>query len=131
MYRHFLLIASLFLLPLNGADNTFLDSQNYNHGYCPDCNTSPCDCPAVPYKSCPQKEGTCPDAPVYNPDVKACYPDDENSACTEQCPPCDPCAPIARKHSGISICAVGLVLVALAAGAAVIVTSNNGSSSGN
>ena|GEM_PF-2207948 len=139
-YTIIMLIATAFFAPVRAADNTFLDYQNYNHGYCPQCNGYPCSCPSKPYQSCPQDVEDCPDAPVYNDNIQPCYkgqdcglcedPVEETELCADECPPpCDPCAPVCGTTSGFSIAAVGLALIAIGAGAVVIVTSNNGSSS--
>lgn len=126
------------------TNNTFLDYQNYNHGYCPDCNSCPCNCPAQPYQSCPLPQDNCPNAQPYNQNIQPCYPNSTpscpscpnhqsqacpQSPCQVSCPlpPCDPGAPIAGTNTGVSICAIGISLLAVGAAAALIVTSNNGS----
>lgn len=91
---------------LTAADSTFLDYQNYNHGYCPECSCYPCRCD-VP---CPE-EAPCDPCPVPNP-----------------CNPCDPCAPVCGTECGVSICAIGIGLAAVAAAAAIIIASGNGGS---
>ena len=79
--------------------------QNFNHGYCPSCDCTPC---------C----GTCnssEDEGAY------CAP------CGDLCEP--PCAPICGTQCGISICAIGIAVAAVVAAAAIIIASGNGSSS--
>lgn len=87
---------------LSAASNTFLDYQNYNHGYCPTCNCEPCTCgsPQPPPPPCPEPGG-----------------------------PCDPCAPVCGTECGVSICAIGVGVAAVAAAAAIIVTSSSGNRS--
>ncbi|NGX55752.1 MAG: hypothetical protein KR126chlam2_01394 [Chlamydiae bacterium] len=74
------------------------DYQNYNHGYCPECSCTPCECQSA----------------------------DQSSPCP---PACDPCASACGADCGISMCALGIGLAALAAAAAIIVSSGNGSTS--
>lgn len=113
------------------ASNTFIDYQNYNHGYCPECNCYPCRCDGTcpptednpnPCPSCPSGKcsaGELPPPPVGDGEKKEC------NVC-KQPNPCDP-APVCGTNCGISLCWVGLAIAGVAAAAAIIVTSNNGS----
>lgn len=104
---------------LHAADTPFLNYQNYNHGYCPECNCAPCGC-AQPPAPVPAP----PPGAVPPPPPAACAP------CQQQpCSPCDPCAPVCGAECGVSICAIGVGIAALAAAAAIIVASGSGSSS--
>lgn len=112
-----------------------LDYQNYNHGYCPTCDG--------PLGSCNCGTPTPPPPPVnpppaypsyyYNPvppaPVPACATGTCGGAPIEEVDdaPCAPCAGASGVNCGISICALGILLIALAAGAAIIVSSGNGS----
>ncbi|MEZ5315659.1 MAG: hypothetical protein R3E91_05595 [Chlamydiales bacterium] len=57
-----------------------------------------------------------------------------SSSCSSNCShpsrkiSCDPCAPICGTKCGISICAIGVAIVAIAGAAAIILVSGNGSS---
>ncbi len=88
--------------PLTASSNTFLDYQNYNHGYCPDCNCSPCKCGAC--------ESSDPAAP---------------STCAKP-NPCAPPATTCATECGISLWCIGIGLAALITAAVLIVGSNNG-----
>lgn len=118
-------IISTFLSPkLVAANDTFFDYQNYNHGYCPDCNYYPCRCDTgyTPCPTCPNS--TVPPAP-YPQDPDAC----PNGACGTCNDVCDPGAPVCKSTCGISICAIAVAIAAVAAAAAIIVGSSNGSGS--
>lgn len=98
---------------LSAASNTFLDYQNYNHGYCPDCNCAPCNCgqpPACEDPGAPQCEAPC------NPCAAG-------APCA---PPCDPCAPVCGAECGISWCAIAVGVAALVAAAVIILTAGHG-----
>ncbi len=95
-------LVTLFLLfgtPLSAADNPFLDYQNYNHGYCPECDCAPCACGDPAPAPCAASGGAC-----------------------------DPCAPVCGTECGVSICAIGVVVAAIAGAAAIIIVSGSGSS---
>lgn len=86
---------------LSASNTAYADYQNYNQGYPPAVapgGPTPCG------------------APVYGPGPCA------------TCGPCDPCAPVCGTDCGVSICAIGLGVVAVAAAAAIIIASGNGSS---
>lgn len=107
--------------------STYIDYQNFNHGYCPTCNCYPCACapqqyppppPPIPGGLPPTGPIPC-GAPARGPGPCAtCGP----------CAPCDPCAPVCGTDCGVSICAIAVAVVAVAAAAAIIVASGNGSS---
>lgn len=102
---------------LHAADSTFLDYQNYNHGYCPECSCYPCCC----------QGGSCDAAPT---DCAA--PCAQPTPCAAPCnvpTPCAPCAPVCGTECGISICAIGIAIAAVAAAGAIIIASSNGGSS--
>jgi len=82
-------------------DDTFIDYQNYNHGYCSTCSNAPCGCGE------PCSDEGCP--PVVNP--------------------CDPCAPVCGTECGISVCAIAVAIAAVAAAAAIVISSGDGGSS--
>jgi len=92
-----------FGMTLSAADNTYMDYQNYNHGYCSECNCAPCGCDQ-------------PCAPLCD-------------ACQQPCNSCDPCAPVCGAECGISLCAIGIGVAAVAVAAALIIASGSGSSS--
>ena len=123
------------LIPLRAANDTFMDYQNYNHGYCPDCNCYPCKC--KPYSNVPSC-ATCDDDDEDDCDDECedCDDDDEcDEECDEdedECDDCeapDPCNPasVCGTNCGISICWIGLGIAGIATAAAIIVGSNNGS----
>ena len=103
----FLIFLIAFSSLLSAASNTFMDYQNYNHGYCPDCNCYPCKCNAG--GACPHGvsgEGSC-----------------------NLCPKPDPCCPPATScgtQCGVSVCAIGATIAIVAGVAAIIVSSGNG-----
>lgn len=111
-----LILSLVIFSSLFGASNTFIDYQNYNHGYCPDCNCYPCKCGGGAQDS--------PPYPVQDAPPPACAPCG-NAPCKKP----DPCAPapVCGTNCGISLCYVGLAIAGVAAAAAIIVTSNNGS----
>lgn len=39
-----------FVTSISAANSTFIDYQNYNHGYCPSCNYEPCVCDPPPIR---------------------------------------------------------------------------------
>ncbi|MFZ0566052.1 MAG: hypothetical protein WAM28_07700 [Chlamydiales bacterium] len=104
------------------ADSTFIDYQNYNHGYCPECSCYPCRCD-VPYYAEPVPVSPAyapPPPPLGSPPPDPCpVPDPCDSAC-------DPCAPTCGTECGLTICTVGVVIVALAATAAIVISSGEG-----
>lgn len=94
------------------ASNTFLDYQNYNHGYCPDCNCCPCKCAG----------GGC-----YAPDNPNSPQDPVNPQGSCQKP--DPCCPPATSvctQCGLNVIYVGAGIAIIATVASIIVGSNNG-----
>ncbi|MCC5832476.1 MAG: hypothetical protein JJU12_05465 [Chlamydiales bacterium] len=106
--RTFIVFASFLLAfssTLTAASNTFMDYQNYNHGYCPDCNCFPCKCPGgVPPSQNPgNPQGTCP-----KPN------------------PCCPPATTACTQCGLNIVYIGLGIAVLATAATIIIGSGNG-----
>ncbi len=133
--------------------DVFVDYQNYNHGYCPYCDSSPCRCanrnsgpiapPTPPTPPPPPPAQTCPgpgcpapvpppqDPPPQDPPPQDPPPQDPPpaSACapTSACAPCT--APVCGTECGISICALGIGIAALVTAAVIIVSSGNGSSS--
>ncbi len=98
---------------LNGASNTFIDYQNYNHGYCSTCNCAPCKC---------GQQNDPP--PEEQPPCQACGAEQDPNACTPP-NPCDP-APVCATECGLSLWWVGIGLAVAAAAASIIVTNNNG-----
>ncbi|NGX60729.1 MAG: hypothetical protein K940chlam9_00197 [Chlamydiae bacterium] len=100
------ILLTAFALPLRASSNTFQDYQNYNHGYCPSCNCSPCGCGA---------DGACPEEPYPTP-------------CEEEepCGPCDPCGPVCGAECGISLCAIGVGAAAIVIAGVIILTSGDG-----
>lgn len=91
----------VFGTTLSAADNPYLNYQNYNHGYCPECNNAPCSC------------------------AQPCSP----NSCQTYCDPCDPCAPVCGTECGISLCAIGVGVVAVAAAVAIVIAASNGNDS--
>ncbi|MCH9608948.1 MAG: hypothetical protein S4CHLAM45_03110 [Chlamydiales bacterium] len=117
------------------VDDTFFDYQNYNHGYCPDCNYCPCRCDV---ESCPSGNPSCPPqkenyTPPYPKEPTPCPPTESNAAPCAPTPcattTCDPCAPVCGAECGISVCAITVAIAAVAAAAAIIVASSNGAGS--
>lgn len=76
---------------LTAASNTFLDYQNYNHGYCPDCQCTPCTCKSGT-GSCP----TCPNQPCSSCNGKGVCPNCQGGGA---CPTCH-----AQKSSSCTSC---------------------------
>ncbi|MCC5832475.1 MAG: hypothetical protein JJU12_05460 [Chlamydiales bacterium] len=93
---------------LSGADSPYMNYQNYNHGYCPGCNCAPCGCPQ----------------PAAPPPSAASNPPSPPPPCN----PCDPCAPVCGAECGISLCAIGVGIAALAIAAGIIAASGSSSS---
>ncbi len=111
----FSMLLITFGTALKGYDSTFMDYQNYNHGYCPECSCYPCKCD-VPYYNV--EPG--PPPPVPPPPPPCPVPD--------PCSPCDPCAPVCGTQCGISICAIGVAIAGVAAAAAIIIGTGGSSS---
>ncbi len=88
---------------MHAETSNLYDYQNYNHGYCPECECSPC----------------------------TCQPSGEQTTCPAACSSCEGNAPVCGTECGISICALGVAVAALAAAAAIIISSGNGSTSHN
>jgi hypothetical protein len=112
----FILICMVYtaILPLEAASSTFMDYQNYNHGYCPSCNCYPCRCAELDPAESPC--APCNPPPVAPPNApKPCVKPD----------PCNP-APVQACNCGISLWWVGLGIAGLAAAGAIIVSNNNG-----
>lgn len=106
-----LIFLTIFAPSAKAEDSTFLDYQNYNHGYCPTCNCQPCRCEAPP----PEE----PETYACAPTTPACAP--------APCDPAAPCAPVCGTECGISLCAIAVGVVALAVAAVIIATSGSGS----
>ncbi len=142
-------LLTFWISPLRAASDTFVDYQNYNHGYCPECGSFPCRCgeraagnnlapeeapvppppPAGPGFSyggppAPAPNGRVPPPP---PGVAAKTPPPPAPP-TPACKKPEPCAPAAvcATNCGVRLIWVGLGIVVLATGAAIIISSNNG-----
>lgn len=99
------------------AGDTFIDYQNYNHGYCPECNNYPCQCDSG---CCPNADPctTCPNTATSAPP----YPLEPQT-----CPAPNPCTPCEEGDvCGISVYWIAIIIVAIATAAAIIVGANNG-----
>ncbi len=105
--------------PLKAASDTFIDYQNYNHGYCPDCNCYPCRCAENVDAPVP------PPPPPPPPGAAAAVPPPPASPCGPKPDACTP-ATICATNCGISLWIVGLVIAGVATAGALIVSSNNG-----
>lgn len=132
-----LIIAILFPLTpsLFAANDTFIDYQNFNHGYCPTCNCYPCTCAVPPDRALqpqipPPPPGEVP--PIVPPPPPPPGPDGPPpcgaAPCASACAPCDPCAPIVGLKCGVSFCAVGVAIVAVVAAAAIVIATSGGTS---
>jgi hypothetical protein len=121
--------------PLKAGD-TFIDYQNYDHGYCPECNCYPCQCNAMA-EELGEEEGALPPPPCgpcgAAVPASAAFgtlppPPPAAAAACEECEKPDPCdpAPVCATNCGISLCWIGLGIAVIATGAALIVSSNNG-----
>ncbi len=97
-------------IPLRAASDTFVDYQNYNHGYCPTCNCYPCRCAEL-----------FGDAEEEDPEEE----EDDAPGESNGVDPCEP-APVCACNCGISLWAIGLVIGGLATAGVIIVSSNNG-----
>lgn len=97
---------------LKASSSTFLDYQNYNHGYCPECNCYPC--------RCAQANGD-PDL-----EVPPQAPESPCNTCAKP-DPCDP-APVCATQCGVSLCCIGGVIALVAAAGAILIGINNGHS---
>jgi len=106
---------SVFVSSLSAASDTFWDYQNYNHGYCADCNCYPCQCELSPMDPPPAA------APV--PDPCCGVPQSPPPA------PCDPCAPVCGAECGVSLCAIAVAAVAV--GVAIVIIAASGVGSGS
>lgn len=111
---------SLFAEEEVSASDVFVDYQNYNHDYCPTCDCNPCRCNYGPV-STPCQPNVC--------EPSVCDPCDANVCEPSVCEPCNPCAPVCGSECGISVCAIGVAIAALATAAVLIVSSGNGSAS--
>lgn len=102
----FCALLTLSLSPLRASD-TFVDYQNFNHGYCPDCNCYPCRCGEENFLDA---EDPCDDEPC------------------DECEKPDPCNPacVCGTNCGISLWVVGLVIAGVATAGALIIGSSNG-----
>lgn len=105
-----------FVTSISAANSTFIDYQNYNHGYCPSCNYEPCVCDPPPY----QDAGYPPCTPPY---PAPCPPE---PPCEPPCDPCDPCAPVCGTDCGVSVCAIAVAVAAVIAAAAIVLSSGSG-----
>lgn len=129
------ILLTITFAPLQAASDTFVDYQNYNHGYCPKCNCYPCQCKYL--------QGTPGPGPVDGPeaiddpdadDDDEDYDDEEGDippppACRAPAPattPCDDPAPVCATNCGVSLCVVGVAIAAIATTAAILISANNG-----
>lgn len=118
---------------LVGSSNTFLDYQNYDHGYCPDCNCAKCKCGGGDKSpSCSEGEdgepSSCQGCGGNPGSCKKCSQGAKEGSPSCKTPdPCDPPATSDSAQCGISIWCLGIGVAAIAAAAVVIVSSNNGS----
>lgn len=124
-----------FALPLRAASDTFVDYQNYNHGYCPICNSYPCRCkvPYNPENAPPPIPGPGPIPPPQGPGPDGPGPALGKGPPPPPPPPPNPCnpAPVCGTNCGISLVWIGIGIVGLVAAAVIIVSSNNGSIPGH
>ena len=133
-------VLSAFLVvfgTLSGSSSTFMDYQNYNHGYCPSCNCYPCDCnrnlnsesnyPIGPTDGLPSDPPPCP-APPSQPVPPPCSAPSCQAPRAPPCDPCDPCAPMCGTECGVSVCAIAVAVAAIVAAAAIILASSSESS---
>lgn len=97
------------------ADDTFIDYQNYNHGYCPSCSYCPCKCDA--------QSGCEGQAPCNAPAAACAAPCEQ-----KECSPCDPQPRDCGYKCGVPVCAIVVAIGALAAAAAILLSTNAGSS---
>ncbi len=131
--KSFIALLLILLMSAQSAfavDDTFFDYQNYNHGYCPDCNYCPCRCGggSCPNNSCETPAPYPQDPPPCPPGAPCGTPTPCAAPCAPApCDPCDPCAPVCGTECGISVCAIVVGIAALAAAAAIIICSSNGS----
>lgn len=93
---------------------------------CDPCNPCPPACDPCPPSCEPCQPMYCDPCPPAS--CEPCNPCSQQTYCPPPCDPCDPCAPVCRVNSGISLCAIGLALLAIGGAAAIVVTSNNGGS---
>jgi hypothetical protein len=135
-----ILLTAIFS-PLHAASDTFMDYQNYTHGYCPECNCYPCQCNAKAAEEVGEEPGALPPPPCGPcgaavpsaafgvlppppPAVAAAAAEEAAEEC-EKPNPCDP-APVCATNCGISLCWIGLGIAVVATAAAIIVSTNNG-----
>lgn len=125
-FPYWLSLFLTFTFPLSAVSNTFIDYQNYNHGYCPECQCYPCKCEVHN----PDGSNPCP-CPAHGSNPHPC-PENHGKQ-VNTCVPPDPCcpAPVCGGACGLSICVIGLGIAVLAAAGAIIVSSNNGSANGH
>lgn len=103
------------------------DYQNYNHGYCPSCECEPCRCRSSPCDPCDQCESQQCEPPCEE-EAKAENPSGESEDEVVVEVPRDSCVIKCKARSNFSFFTMGVVFVALATAATLIVTSGNGSS---
>ncbi len=128
MLKYLLTFLCIFLASTGclRAGDTFVDYQNFNHGYCPNCHCSPCQCAGL-------EEGVAAEAVAEDgeggvlvaepaPAAVTAEEAEEEEAATAACEPAVVCA----TNCGISLWWIGLILAGLATAGAIIVSSNNG-----
>lgn len=129
-----LIIAILFPLTpsLFAANDTFIDYQNFNHGYCPTCYCYPCTCAVPPDRALqpqiPPPPGEELPPIMSSPPPPGGAPPCGTTPCATTCAPCDPCAPIVGLKCGVSFCAVGVAIVAIVGAAAIVIATSHGAS---
>ncbi len=114
---------------LSAASNTFLDYQNYNHGYCPDCNCCPCKCAGGGcYAPQPPPPPPSPNQPPPPPPPPGDPQDPINpqGACKKP-EPCCPPATSTCTECGLNIVYVGLGIAAVVTAATILIGMDNGS----
>lgn len=130
LLKHLLAVLIVFSFTCHAADSTFMDYQNFNHGYCPECTCYPCKCDGAPPPGPPLP----PAQPA--PGVVPLQPGSgmaTNAPPVNTCPKPDPCnpAPVCGAQCGIPIWVLGGVIATVATAAAIIIGSNNGHAHGS
>lgn len=113
--RKIIALLTVFLMVFVNCSSATANSHNLNFqsyaGSCPRCGVNPCNCGS---------SGGCGPAPCCSA-PSCCQP----MPCDPPCDPCAPCAPACGLNCGVSICAIGVAILAIVGAAALILSSEH------
>lgn len=106
------------------TEDSITDYQNYNHGYCPSCQCNDCRCekPSPECNSCPKKQ-ECEDQ-----QEEANNEEEHEDEVAPNLDDREDVIVVCKPKSGFSMMTLGIILVAVAVAATLIVSAGNGSS---